>query len=121
MLEDVIKRLQGLGFSVTENDNWILNFCVDKVENHIKNNCNVSEVPQGLHEVAVDLICGEYLQGKFNAGQLGDYTQAISKIKEGDTDITFVSGTSEVELLKTLINTLCSREIDFAAYRRFKW
>ena len=121
MLEDVIKRLQGLGFSVTENDNWVLNFCIDKVENHIKNNCNVSEVPQGLHEVAVDLICGEYLQGKFNAGQLGDYSQAVSKIKEGDTDITFVSGMSEAELLKTLINTLCSREIDFAAYRRFKW
>lgn len=119
MLEDVIKRLDGLGFTVT--DEWVLNFCIDKVTNHIKNNCNVSEVPKGLHEVAVDLICGEYLQGKFNAGQLGDYSQAISKIKEGDTDITFVSGMSDAELLNTLINTLCSREIDFATYRRIRW
>ncbi len=120
MLEDVIKRLEGLGFTV-DTDNWVLNFCIDKVTSHIKNNCNVSEVPQGLHEVAVDLVCGEYLQGKFNAGQLGDYSQAVSKIKEGDTDITFVSGMSDAELLKTLINTLCSRNLDFAAYRRFKW
>lgn len=119
MLEDVIKRLEGLGFTVT--DNWVLNFCIDAVENHIKNNCNVSEVPQGLHEVAVDLVCGEYLQGKFNAGQLGDYSQAVSKIKEGDTDITFVSGMSDAELLNTLINSLRSRKLDFATYRRFKW
>lgn len=119
MLEDVIKRLEGLGFSVA--DEWVLIFCVDMVTNHIKNNCNISEVPEGLHEVAVDLACGEYLQGKFNAGQLGDYSQAISKIKEGDTDVTFVSGTSDVELLKLLIDSLRSREIDFAAYRRIKW
>ena len=63
----------------------------------------------------------EYLQGKFNAGQLGDYSQAVSKIKEGDTDITFVSGMSDAELLNTLINSLRSRNLDFAAYRRFKW
>lgn len=121
MLVDVKKRLDGLGFSTTAVDEWIITFCVDKITNHIKNNCNVSEIPAGLHEVAVDLICGEYLQGKFNTGQLGDYSQAIQKIKEGDTDITYTSGMSDAELIKALIATLQMREIDFAAYRRIKW
>lgn len=121
MLDDVKSRLEGLGFSVTAADEWILTFCIDKVTNHIKNNCNINEVPQGLHEVAVDLICGEYLQGKFSTGQLGDYSQAVQKIKEGDTDITFASGMSDAELLKSLINSLQGREIDFVAYRCIKW
>lgn len=121
MLVDVKSRLDGLGFTVAAADEWVLSFCIDKVTNHIKNNCNISEVPQGLHEVAVDLICGEYLQGKFNTGQLGDYSQAVQKIKEGDTDITFASGMSDAELLKSLINSLQGREIDFAAYRCIKW
>lgn len=121
MLVDVKRRLEGLGFPVTAADEWILTFCVDKVTNHIKNNCNINEVPQGLHEVAVDLVSGEYLQGKFSTGQLGDYSQAINKIKEGDTDITYVSGMSDAELVKSLIASLQGREINFAAYRCIKW
>ena len=121
MLNDVMARLAGMGFTVSPDDEWVLMFCVDKVTNHIKNSCNVSEVPTGLHETAVDLVCGEYLQGKFRTGQMGDVSQAVSKIKEGDTDITFVSGMSDAELIASLIADLRGREVDFAAYRRIRW
>ena len=57
MLGDVMKRLEALGFTVTSVDEWVLKFCIDKVENHIKNNCNLTAVPKGLYEIAVDLIC----------------------------------------------------------------
>lgn len=118
MLEDVKKRLEALGFTVDATEEWVLQFCCDKVESHIKNNCNLSAVPDGLREVAVDLACGEYLNGKYNAGQL-DYDTAVKNIKLGDTSVDF-SG-SDADLIERLISDLKGREIDFATYRRFKW
>ena len=120
MLEDVMKRLEALGFTVTSVDEWVLRFCIDKVESHIKNNCTLTAVPKGLREVAVDLICGEFLFGKMNAGAL-DYARAVKRIKEGDTDVEYAEGYSDVELMGKLINDLRSRQIDFAAYRKIIW
>lgn len=118
MLDDVKKRLEALGFTVTDADTWVLQFCCDKVTNHILNNCNLSVVPDGLREIAIDLACGEYLNGKYNAGQL-EYETAVKNIKLGDTSVDF--GGSDADLIKNLINSLIGREIDFAAYRTFKW
>ena len=120
MLKDVMKRLEALGFTVTSVDEWVLGFCIDKVENHIKNNCNVRAVPKGLHEVAVDLVCGEFLFGKMSTGAL-NFERAVKRIKEGDTDVEYAEGTSDAELIATLINDLRSRKIDFAAYRKIVW
>ena len=120
MLKDVMKRLEALGFTVTSMDEWVLNFCIDKVVSHIKNNCNVKTVPGGLREVAVDLICGEFLFGKLNSGAL-DFERAVKRIKEGDTDVEYAEGSSDAELMATLINDLRSRRIDFAAYRKIVW
>lgn len=120
MLVDVMKRLEALGFTATSVDEWVLRFCIDKVENHIKNNCNLTAVPKGLREIAVDLICGEFLFGKMNTGAL-DYERAVKRIKEGDTDVEYAEGSSDAELIATLINDLRSRKIDFAAYRKIIW
>lgn len=120
MLEDVMKRLEALGFTVTSVDEWVLRFCIDKVESHIKNNCNVKTVPGGLHEVAVDLICGEFLFGKMSTGAL-NFERAVKRIKEGDTDVEYAEGTSDAELIAMLINDLRNRRIDFAAYRKIVW
>lgn len=75
-------------------------------------------MPDGLREVAVDLACGEYLNGKYNAGQL-DYDTAVKNIRLGDTSVDFNG--SDDDLIKSLISSLLGREIDFAAYRVIKW
>ena len=120
MLDDVKMRLESLGFTVAETDSWVLDFCIEKVTSHVKNNCNVSAIPEGLREIAVDLACGEFLQGKFSSGGL-DYERAVKRIKEGDTDVEFVAGLSDVELVNALIADLRGRAIDFAAHRRLRW
>lgn len=120
MLGDVMKRLEALGFTITSVDEWVLNFCIDKVESHIKNNCNLKTVPGGLHEVAVDLVCGEFLFGKMSSGAL-NFERAVKRIKEGDTEVEYAEGTSDAELIATLINNLRSTRIDFAAYRKIVW
>ena len=89
MLEDVKQRLSSFGYEVTEGDTWVLGFIIQKVENYIKNNCNVDIVPEGLHQIAVDMSVGEFLLSKKSTGQLTGFNleAAIKQIQEGDTTV----------------------------------
>ena len=48
MLDMVKARLQSFGYEIKDGDETILNFCIQKVESSIKNDCNVSSIPDGL-------------------------------------------------------------------------
>jgi hypothetical protein len=123
MLEDVKQRLQSLGYTAVITDDWILGFCKDKVEAHIRNSCNVAEVPEGLRHIAVDMVCGEFLFGKKQSGQsIGiDFEAVVKSIAEGDTTVTFDASVSPEAKYDALISYLMHSEVDFAAYRRIKW
>jgi len=126
MLDDVKKRLESFGYTVTDADAWVLDFIIKKVENHIKNQCNTSTVPEGLYEIAVDMAVGEFLLGKKNIGQLTgfDLDAAIKSIQEGDTNITYAFGNGSMtpeERLNQLIDYLMHPEADFVSYRCLKW
>jgi hypothetical protein len=122
----VLQRLISLGYKFKENDDWILCFAMQNVENSIKNHCNVTSVPDGLFSMAVDRVCGEFLFAKKNSGQLTmeglDLDAAIASISEGDTSISFVSGASDDDRFNTLVNYLMNKgEGDLICYRRLKW
>lgn len=124
MIEDVTKRLLSYGYPVTADDSWVLNFIILKTENHIKNQCNTSVVPEGLHEVAVDMVVGEFMQGKKSSiGQLtGINLEAIVKsIQEGDSKVEFTGELSPEQRLESLIAYLMHGNMNFATYRRIKW
>jgi len=127
MLEDVKARLASFGYTVTEADAWILDFIIQKVENHIKNDCNVDAVPEGLHNIAVDMAVGEFLLSKKSTGQLTgfDLSTAVKQIQEGDTNITYAIGSGDStpeQRLDMLISYLMNHgKGEFASYRCFKW
>ena len=60
----VLQRLDDLGYKIKEEDGWSIVFCIQIVENHIKNVCNLSAVPEGLKIIAVNRVCGEFLFSK---------------------------------------------------------
>lgn len=127
MLEDVTKRLASFGYEVTEADAWVLGFIIQKVENYIKNNCNVDVVPEGLHQIAVDMAVGEFLLGKKSTGQLTGFNleAAIKQIQEGDTTVTFAYGdgdsTPEKRLDGLISYLMTYGKGSFASYRCIKW
>ena len=47
MLDLVKERLQSFGYEIQDGDEILLNFSIQKVENTIKNDCNVFSVPDG--------------------------------------------------------------------------
>lgn len=126
MLDDVTKRLESFGYVVTAADSWVLDFIIQKTENHIKNQCNTLTVPEGLHHIAVDMAVGEFLLGKKSIGQLTgfNFESAVKSIQEGDTNITFAFGSGSMtpeERMNALIIFLMHSETDFSSYRCIKW
>ncbi|MGN1481458.1 hypothetical protein [Porcipelethomonas sp.] len=72
MLNMTKERLKSFGYEFKDGDEMILAFSVQKAENTIKNDCNVSSVPDGLLNIAVDMAVGEFLTSKktFSPGDI---------------------------------------------------
>ena len=125
-IEAVLTRLAAFGYFPNENDAWAICFAVQKVENHIKNSCNTSGIPDGLFTVAIDMVCGEFLFTKKQTGTLEladlDLDGAITSIHEGDVTVQFASGSSDEDKFNSLLNYLLHNgEGDFVCYRKLKW
>ena len=122
----VLQRLISLKYKLEENDDWILCFAMQNVENHIKNSCNVTHIPDGLFNIAVDRVCGEFLFAKKQTGQLTieglNLDGAIASISEGDTSVSFVAGATDDDRFNQLVNYLMTKgEGEFVCFRKLKW
>jgi len=121
--ESVVLRLESLGYTVLIEDDWMLAFCIQKVENKIKNLCNISSVPDTAIQIAVDMVCGEFL---YNLQQTGKLTNqfnteaAIKKVSLGDTSVDFGSN-GNTQSLDTLIKYLICKEGDLLCFRKMSW
>ena len=67
MLEMVKERLKSFGYELQEGDEIALTFSIQKVENTIKNDCNTPSIPDGLVNIAVDMVQGIGLLNSFHS------------------------------------------------------
>ena len=126
LTELVLKRLDSFGYEPNENDVLLISFSVQRVENSIKSDCNVAEVPEGLINIAVDMVCGEILSVKYRTGQLElsslDLDGAIASVNVGGASVSFDNNTSDDSKLNKLLSLLAnSGRGEFTCYRRIKW
>ena len=129
MLEKVKERLQSFGYTLKDGDEVILNFSIQKVENTIKNDCNVSSIPDGLVNIAVDMAIGEFLTAKktFSPNDIAglDLDFAVKQIQTGDTNTVFATGESSLtpeQRLNDFVSYLLTYGRDeFSCYRKIRW
>ena len=129
MLDRIKERLQSLGYTVKDSDDIAINFAMQKVENTIKNDCNISAIPDGLMNIAIDMVVGEFLMSKktFAPNDLLNFNldSAIKQIQECDTNISFAVGEgskTDEQRLDSFIDYLLNYGRDeFITYRRFRW
>lgn len=127
--EMVLKRLVEFGYELKEIDAWPIYFAMQKVEHHIKNQCNITSIPDGLMHIAVDMVCGEFLFAKKQTGQLEfdavNLDGAIKKVQEGDITVEFATGTSssnEGSSFDKFIDYLIyGKESELVCYRKLMW
>lgn len=126
LTESVLKRLDSFGCTPTENDAFTIGFSMQKIENSIKNDCNVSEIPEGLVNIAVDMVCGEVLSVKYRTGSLElsslDLDGALASVNVGGASVSFDKNTSDDGKLNILIQFLMNYgRGEFACYRKIKF
>ncbi len=129
MIEKAKERLQSFGYEWKNEDEAVLAFSVQKVENTIKNDCNISIIPNGLINIAIDMAVGEFLLAKktFSPNDIAglDLSTAVKQIQEGDTNVTFAAGEGSLtaeQRLENLINHLLTYgKGEFVHYRRLIW
>ncbi len=122
--EQVVDRLGCLGYQ-TEGDDWLISFCIEKVESFIKNFCNISTIPDNLKAIEIDRICGEFL---FSMKQIGKLDQtfnletAVKQVGTGDSNVTFDLTSSPENRINSLIIYLKDKgKDDLVCYRKIKW
>lgn len=128
-IDRVTERLKSFGYEVKADDKFALTFCIEKVQNTIRNETNQNEVPKGLEHIAVDMACGEFLLSKktFTPDDLKniDLDLAVKQIQKGDTNTVFAVGegsqTPEQRLNVFINHLLTYGRSEFARYRRFVW
>lgn len=124
MKEMLINRLKSLGYTYVTEDEWLLEFCTEKIENRIKREINDASIPKQLLEIEVDMICGEFLKAKKGTGQLTtyDFKQITQTVKAGDTQVTFFEGSSPEQQFDSLISTMINgHTADFIRFRKLVW
>lgn len=129
MFDKVKGRLESLGYELKDGDEVAINFSVQKVENTIKNDCNVSSIPGGLINIAVDMAVGEFLTAKktFAPDDIAniDLDFAIKQIQTGDTNTVFATGEAnqtDEQRLNSFLNYLLTYGRDeFSCYRTIRW
>jgi len=123
MYTDVIGRLKSFGCLVLDTDQWALEYLIAKVTNEIKNECNISGIPEGLHHIAIDMVCGEFMQMKKGTGQLDDLDveATLKQIHEGDTTITYAVADKSITLDGLIEYLINGQRSQFITYRRVSW
>lgn len=129
MLERVKERLVSFGYALEGEDEVILTFSIQKVENTIKNDCNTPSIPDGLVNIAVDMAVGEFLTAKktFSPDSIAglDLDIAVKQIQTGDTNTVFATGegslTAEQRLDAFLNDLLTYGRSEFSCYRKIRW
>lgn len=127
-IEKVLLRLESFGYLVENEDSWPIAYSIQKVENIIKNTCNISTVPEGLISNAIDRVCGEFLNMKIQTGQAKEFINlevAVKQVNEGDTSVVFAisenSKTPEDKMNAFISYLVIKGESDFVCYRKIKW
>lgn len=128
MLEEIKERLRSFGLTVTIKDDYVLTFILEKVTNHIKTQTNLNTIPVPLHNIAIDMVVGEFLLMKKSMGQLIieglDFGLVAKTIQDGDTTTTFAIDKDNLTpeaSFNAFINYLRHDAYDFIAYRVLTW
>jgi len=105
----------------------LLKHAIDKVTSHIKNQTNLSAIPKGLKEVAIDMVAGEFLLTKKAMGLLDvetlNFEVVAKQVQDGDTNTVFAveANTTPEAQFNAFMSYLRHNEIDFVHYRVLTW
>ncbi len=125
MVELVKKRLETIGYVVTEFDETVISYISDTVTSEFLIDTNLTELPEEVKPVLADQTCGKFLQLKRSSNQLNIDTldfSAISSVSMGDTSVNFGGMSDDASRFDAFVNSLLSAGKGVnACYRKIKF
>lgn len=124
-LFDVATYLETIGYNLQPADDWLLGFVVQTEVKRIKNDCNITAIPDDLMNVLVMRVVGSFLYQMHTAGKLTgtlDFGQAVKKLQEGDTTIEFSAEMlPEAKFGSLVANLMNAGQNEVSSFRKFRW
>lgn len=127
-VEEIEEKLKMFGYNAEDSDKVLILFEIKSVEEHIKNYCNVREIPDGLYYTALGMIIGEFLKSKYSVGCLDieslDFDTAVKSITEGDVNVTYAisdGSSTDEQKFNALVSQLTDTEKSLIRYRKLVW
>lgn len=124
--QDVINKIESVGYEVVDTDSFILEESIEKVRFYIKNKTNQNEVPLGLKYVWIDRSVAEFLTFKLKTRTLQidtlKFDRIAKEIGEGDTKVVFDNTTTTGDKFEVYLSNLqTTGEEEIIKFRRFVW
>ncbi len=124
--EDVIIRLQSLGYDINEGDGVTLENAIRETVCYIKAYCNINKIPKELYDTAVDMAVGRVLRDKLATGSsvcenIDFDDEGIKTVTEGDVSVTFMDSSEKTSRYEELIDRLCNKDDLLVCYRKLRW
>ncbi len=122
--EMVCQRLGTLGHTVTEDEEWLIEFIINKTFNHVKIVCNISELPAELENTVCDMVAGEFLKQLYDTGKLSDaeIEQTLASITMGDTSMSFANNGEDARTaFRALLDGMINKDGELVCFRRLRW
>lgn len=124
MLESITERLAFYGYEPSVEDETALTFLLSKTEDHVKNFCNLTTVPEELKSTVVECVTLEFLQALSLSGHLDDVNitvDKVSSISEGDVSISYASNSSKQTLSDACEKAKNQLDAELLPFRRMRW
>lgn len=122
LLAAVTKKLESYGYKDVSSS--IIENSIDAAIQAIFNFCNIKSLPPELDYVVVNMACGEvmYCMSFSNDSTGIESAQSVASIKEGDTQVNFVTEATPTQKKDALIQSLRAMPYDdLIAFRRLRW
>lgn len=126
-IDDLYPVLEGMCYPIQGDDIGRLEYLIQLMTDRVKLNINSDIIPQSLKTTVIDMICGEFLAGRYATGDLSnfDFEASVKRISEGDTTVEYAygSGSSTPEQrFKAYVDTLRNPPpYVFSSVRKLRW
>lgn len=126
MYDRIVKRLEGLGYTVDKDrDEALIMQEMEAVRDFLLASCNLSFIPKVLETAYIDIVCGNILKNRLYGGDLQEAeAQGIaSRITEGDVTVEYDTDKEMGyrERIEALADRLLNKKNEIISCRRLKW
>lgn len=114
---DYIKSLTG--YTTTADDQTLIEYILSAERQHILNDINQDQLPDGLQYDLRDIVVGRFLMARKAAVIGDDALNVVKSISEGGVSVS-IGGTTAEERIDALVGVLL-KERDYSCFRKLRW